>query len=606
MAIQLGSQVEPIPGYKLLERLGIGGFGEVWKAEAPGGIPKAIKFIHGSLNEEGSQKQATQELRSLHRVKDIHHPFLLQLERVDIIDGQLIIVIELADRDLMMRFKESQLAGLPGIPREELLRYMEETAEVLDLMNQEHGLQHLDIKPQNLFLVRNHIKVADFGMVKDLQGMTGTVTGGITPLYAAPETFDNRLSRTSDQYSLAIVYQEVLTGVRPFNGANAMQLLMQHCSQPPDLTALPAGDRAAVGRALAKNHADRFSSCAEFIKALRRAPAGGLAKPGRVPPVPLDSTTPASVPQMHKDTTSELLPPKTEPYKKVAATRKDEPPSFEEPPATEPYKKVAAVRQEMAPAVPEPIKKAVPASRPEAPPAPTASTPGRQALAKQSSKDSADPSVFLPPPFDPDKSPRLNRSGRRKSRPQPANSDDTTRSKSATVRIKKSAQETKEGEGEPALEAACPRCGHALFDPDNLGWCARCGYCDAIESHRAAPASQVREFIDALPGWAWVLTGGIFAAGGLTFAADQLLPPDSKARVTWAIAQFALGVAGFLAAHLWGFLLLPREDKFVGHIYSQSFRNLPETRGPVWVGGWSLALLAGSILLGLLGCLLKR
>ena len=54
-----------------------------------------------------------------------------------------------------------------------LVGYMAETAEALDMMNIEYALQHLDIKPQNLFLVRNHVKVADFGLVKDLQGMEG-------------------------------------------------------------------------------------------------------------------------------------------------------------------------------------------------------------------------------------------------------------------------------------------------------------------------------------------------------------------------------------------------------------------------------------------------
>ena len=72
-------------------------------------------------------------------------------------DGRLIIVTELANRSLWDWFRECRSQGLPGIPREELLRYLDETAEALDLMNREHQLQHLDIKPQNLFLLHNHI-----------------------------------------------------------------------------------------------------------------------------------------------------------------------------------------------------------------------------------------------------------------------------------------------------------------------------------------------------------------------------------------------------------------------------------------------------------------
>src|SRR5207245_2941518 len=146
--------------------------------------------------------------------------------------------------------KECRLQGLPGIPREELLRYVQETSEALDLMNDEYQLQHLDIKPQNLFLVHNHAKVADFGLVKDLQGRMAAVTGGITPVYAAPETFDGWISRYCDQYSLAIVYQELLTGQRPFNGSNVGQLIMQHMRSPPTLTALTPSDRDVVARAL--------------------------------------------------------------------------------------------------------------------------------------------------------------------------------------------------------------------------------------------------------------------------------------------------------------------------------------------------------------------
>jgi eukaryotic-like serine/threonine-protein kinase len=301
MPVRVANQSEPIPGYKLIERLGRGGFGEVWKAEAPGGLLKAIKFVYGEIEGKagaegkGGAVAADQELKALNRVKTVRHPYLLSLERVDIIDGQLIIVMELADRNLLDRFKECQSQGLPGIPREELLRYMEESAEALDLMNVDFQLQHLDIKPQNLFLVRNHIKVADFGLCKDLDDFRATVTGGVTPLYAAPETFEGWVSRYCDQYSLAIVYQELLTGQRPFDGTNARQLLMQHVQMPPDLAPLPENDRPVIGRALSKKPPERFDNCQEMVRALRAAggePVQRSSQPLSAPSTPQRQDTP--------------------------------------------------------------------------------------------------------------------------------------------------------------------------------------------------------------------------------------------------------------------------------------------------------------------------
>jgi hypothetical protein len=263
-------QMEPIPGYRLIERLGRGGFGEVWKSTAPGGLFKAVKFVHGALDEAGS---AAQEFKSLQRIKSLNHPFILSLERIDVVEDQLVIVMELADRNLMDRFNECKQQGYPGIPRDELLRYMREAAEALDLLNREHQIQHLDIKPQNLFLIRNHIKVADFGLAKDLEGTQATLSSGITPTYAAPETFESVVSQHCDQYSLGIVYQELLTGQRPFDGKNARQLLLQHLSMPPDLDLLPEEDRPIVGRALAKKPLERFPSCLDFVRALPRQAA---------------------------------------------------------------------------------------------------------------------------------------------------------------------------------------------------------------------------------------------------------------------------------------------------------------------------------------------
>jgi serine/threonine protein kinase len=290
MPLRIEPNAEPIPGYRLIERLGGGGFGEVWKAEVPGGLFKAIKFVYGELTAGGESvafedpdgSRAKQELKSLNRVKSVHHPYILSLERFEVIEGQLVIVMELADRTLWDRFKECRSQGLPGIPRDELLGYIQETAEALDLMNSQFQLQHLDIKPQNIFLVFNHVKVADFGLVKDLASHNATITGGVTPVYAAPETFDGWLSRQSDQYSLAIVYQELLTGQRPFAGSTMKQLILHHLQSAPDLQQLPVADRPIVARALTKNPDDRYPNCLEFVQLLRRSvvrPTGPEMRP---------------------------------------------------------------------------------------------------------------------------------------------------------------------------------------------------------------------------------------------------------------------------------------------------------------------------------------
>src|SRR5262249_47760306 len=109
MPVRIANQTEPIPGYKLIERLGRGGFGEVWKCEAPGGLHKAIKFVFGELDDPKEKSGAAdQEFKALNRVKTVRHPFILSLERVDVIQGQLIIVMELADRSLQDRYRECQ------------------------------------------------------------------------------------------------------------------------------------------------------------------------------------------------------------------------------------------------------------------------------------------------------------------------------------------------------------------------------------------------------------------------------------------------------------------------------------------------------------------
>src|SRR5262245_26033004 len=136
MAVRIETQAEPLPGYKLIERLGGGGFGEVWKCEAPGGLHKAIKFVFGSLDLAGDAGElAERGLTALRWVSTDRPPYVLSLDRCANIDGQLLRVMEEADRNRRDRYSEAHAQGLDGHPRDEPVNSMKETAELPDAMN---------------------------------------------------------------------------------------------------------------------------------------------------------------------------------------------------------------------------------------------------------------------------------------------------------------------------------------------------------------------------------------------------------------------------------------------------------------------------------------
>src|SRR5262245_10763465 len=280
---------EPIPGYRLIKPVGSGGFGEVWLCEAPGKILKAIKFVFGNLDASASgDGRARQEFHALQRVKEVRHPFVLSIERIDILEGEVAIVMELAENSLYDVLQDVRQQGYAGIPRDRLLRYMADTADGLDFLSETHNLTHLDVKPRNLFLVGDHVKVADFGLAKHLERSSSSgIMAGISPQYAAPETFTSRITKFSDQYSLAVVYHELLTGRRPFTGKTIRELALQHMNVEPDLSALPERDRKPMARALSKDPFKRFPNYKAFVEALGpRVPSGDSRHGDELPPTP--------------------------------------------------------------------------------------------------------------------------------------------------------------------------------------------------------------------------------------------------------------------------------------------------------------------------------
>lgn len=267
---KLAAGMEPVPGYRLEEKLGEGGFGEVWRAIGPGGFPVALKFV--GLKE----KTKAFELRSLDLLKSLRHPNLLVTFGSWETENNLVIAMELADCSLHDVFKKYQSRNSSGIPFDELINYMEGASEGIDYLNsyqspfsgdsKKVAIQHRDIKPQNLLIVGGKAKIGDFGLIRKLETNETSHTGMMTSAFAAPEFFEGKTSNNSDQYSLAVSYCLLRGGSLPFSGS-IVQILKGHNS--PDLTMLPEIERKTVKKALAKNPTDRWQNCKSFIDALK-------------------------------------------------------------------------------------------------------------------------------------------------------------------------------------------------------------------------------------------------------------------------------------------------------------------------------------------------
>jgi formylglycine-generating enzyme required for sulfatase activity len=253
--------------YKLIRLIGYGNFGEVYEAEAPGGVRVAVKRILRTIDHPTGQS----ELAALEAMKTLSHPFLLQTQAYWVYRDQLIIVMELAEGSLDDRMEFFRKQGRSGIPPEELIPYFLQAAEALDYLHS-LNVSHRDIKPQNLLYLKGYAKVADFGLAR-VHRHTQTTVGQLmgTPMYMAPEAWGMKISLHSDQYSLAATYVTARLGRGMFPSELVYELAMYHLEQAPDLNPLGEAEQAVLARALAKNPDDRYPSCRAFVEALRDA-----------------------------------------------------------------------------------------------------------------------------------------------------------------------------------------------------------------------------------------------------------------------------------------------------------------------------------------------
>ncbi len=293
---------EPIPGYKLVRQRGHGGFATVWEASSPTGEAVALKFMSTS-----NTSSTARELRSLQAIQQLDHPNLLKIRQVWSLPGVIVIGMDLADASMLdlLELYAEEFGKL--LEPEKLCLYLYQVAEALDFLNAKRhkidgrvcGLQHGDIKPNNILLVGDSAKLADYGLATPTIGAVTPCPRQGTVEYCAPEVFAGYQSERSDQFSFAVTYYMLRTGTFPFPQPPPPGPALKNYIRPePDLSAATPGEAAAIAKALSPIPQTRFKTCCEFMHAVlsslrlraERPESGGL----KIVPLPANLPDPSS------------------------------------------------------------------------------------------------------------------------------------------------------------------------------------------------------------------------------------------------------------------------------------------------------------------------
>jgi Tol biopolymer transport system component len=276
--VKPGAKIGP---YRIEGLLGSGGMGEVYRAtDTRLNRPVAIKFLSTHVADESARRRFQQEAKT---AGSLNHPHILTVLDVGEMDHRQYLVSEYVDGGTLRTWLQTKKPTW-----RQTVNLLIGVADGLACAHAS-AILHRDIKPDNILLSSNgYAKLADFGLAKLLERsndteLTQTISAGTksgvivgTIAYMSPEQAAGQpVDERGDIFSFGIVLFEMLTGKRPFESKNSLELVQQIIHQPAPLIGdrrpdLPAALQLVVDKALEKDSADRYQSMRDLVVDLRR------------------------------------------------------------------------------------------------------------------------------------------------------------------------------------------------------------------------------------------------------------------------------------------------------------------------------------------------